>query len=70
MQDNDDYILKVSDLNVRLQNQTILEDVSFKLKRGTALAVLGPNGAGKTVMVVVSGLIVFLATVLVKWKTK
>jgi len=50
MKDNDDYLLKVSNLSVKLQNQTILDNVSFKLKRGTALAVLGPNGAGKTML--------------------
>jgi zinc transport system ATP-binding protein len=45
-----DYVLKVSNLSVRLQNQTILENVSFNVKTGTTLAVLGPNGAGKTVL--------------------
>ncbi len=44
------YILKVSNLSVRLQNQTILDNVNFKVKTGTTLAVLGPNGAGKTVL--------------------
>jgi ABC-type Mn2+/Zn2+ transport system ATPase subunit len=47
---SDDYILKVSNLNVKLQNQTILDNVNFKLKRGTALAVVGPNAAGKTML--------------------
>jgi zinc transport system ATP-binding protein len=46
----DDYVLQVSDLSVKLQNQTILENVNFKLKRGTVLAVVGPNGAGKTIL--------------------
>jgi zinc transport system ATP-binding protein len=50
MENNEDYVLKVSNLSVKLQNQTILDKVSFKLKRGTALAVLGPNGAGKTML--------------------
>ena len=50
MEKNDDYILRVSNLGVKLQNQVILDNVSFKLRRGTALAVLGPNGAGKTVL--------------------
>jgi zinc transport system ATP-binding protein len=44
------YILKVSNLSVRLQNQTILDNVNFKVKKGKTLAVLGPNGAGKTVL--------------------
>jgi zinc transport system ATP-binding protein len=50
MRNNDDYLLKVSNLSVKLQNEIILDNVSFKLKRGTALAVLGPNGAGKTML--------------------
>src|SRR5262249_44672708 len=43
-------ILVVSDLRVRSQNKTILEDVSFKVKRGTSLAIVGPNGGGKTTL--------------------
>jgi ABC-type Mn2+/Zn2+ transport system ATPase subunit len=27
-----------------------LDDVSFKLKKGTTLAIVGPNGAGKSVL--------------------
>ncbi len=46
----DGYILKVTDLAVELPNQTVLENVSFKLKRGTTLAIIGPNGAGKTML--------------------
>jgi zinc transport system ATP-binding protein len=46
----DEYILKVSHLNVELQKQPILENVNFKLKHGTTLAIVGPNGAGKTML--------------------
>jgi zinc transport system ATP-binding protein len=45
-----DYILQVSKLGVRLQNQVILEDINFKLRKGKTLAIVGPNGAGKTVL--------------------
>ncbi len=48
--DTTDYILEVSNLTVNLQNQIILDNISFKLKRGTTLAIVGPNGAGKTVL--------------------
>jgi zinc transport system ATP-binding protein len=44
------YILKVSDLNVNLQNQTLLEHLTFNVKKGTTLAILGPNGAGKSLL--------------------
>jgi zinc transport system ATP-binding protein len=50
METSNDYILKVANLTVKLQNQTILDNVSFKIKKGTTLAVLGPNGAGKTIL--------------------
>ncbi len=49
MADND-YILKVSNLGVKLQNQTLLEHISFNVTRGTTLAIVGPNGAGKTIL--------------------
>jgi len=45
-----DYILRVTNLGVNLQNQVILENVSFKLRRGTTLAIVGPNGAGKSTL--------------------
>ena len=50
MAENNDYILKVSNLNVKLQNQIVLDNISFNVKKGTTLAILGPNGAGKTVL--------------------
>ena len=46
----EDHILRVTGLNVTLQNQPVLEHVSFSVKKGTTLAVLGPNGAGKSVL--------------------
>lgn len=48
MEKLNDYILTVSNLFVKLQDQTILDDISFKLRRGTTLAIVGPNGAGKS----------------------
>jgi len=50
MAEIDDYILKVSNLNVTLQNQIILDNLTFNVKKGTTLAILGPNGAGKSVL--------------------
>jgi len=43
-------ILKVEKLNVRLENEEIIKDLSFEVKEGDVLTVLGPNGAGKTVL--------------------
>jgi zinc transport system ATP-binding protein len=46
IQTND--MLDVVGLGVTLQNKKILEDISFKVKKGTSLAIVGPNGGGKT----------------------
>jgi zinc transport system ATP-binding protein len=43
-------ILKVKDLNVLLNHQSIIENLSFEVKKGDALTILGPNGAGKSVL--------------------
>ena len=45
-----DYILEVSNLNVKIQDETLLKDLTFKVKRGTTLAIVGPNGAGKSTL--------------------
>jgi zinc transport system ATP-binding protein len=45
-----EYILKVSNLNVKLQNQILLDNISFNVKKGSTVAILGPNGAGKTLL--------------------
>jgi len=45
-----DLILEVRNLSVMLDNQSIIENLSFEVKRGDALTILGPNGAGKSVL--------------------
>lgn len=45
-----DLILKVQNLNVKLDHLSIIEDLSFNVKRGDVVTILGPNGAGKTVL--------------------
>ena len=43
-------ILKVENLNVELDGEKILENLSFEVRGGEVLTILGPNGAGKTVL--------------------
>ena len=43
-------ILTVTGLKVDFDNHTILDDVSFEVRRDSTLAIIGPNGAGKSVL--------------------
>src|SRR4030067_2213212 len=65
----EEHILEVTDLNVKLQDQTILEHVTFSVKKTTPLAILGPNGAGKSVLFKVL-LNLLPHTGMVEWKEK
>jgi len=47
---SESLILKVKNLNVELNNEKILEDLSFEVKQGEIFTILGPNGAGKTTL--------------------
>ncbi|MDO6525961.1 heme ABC transporter ATP-binding protein [Motilimonas sp. 1_MG-2023] len=40
--------LQVSHLSYQVQQQTLVDDISFALKHGELCVVLGPNGAGKS----------------------
>lgn len=43
-------ILRVSEVSVDFQGNTVLDRVSFEVSKGTTLAITGPNGAGKSVL--------------------
>ena len=43
-------ILKVKNLNVKLDGEEIIKDLSFEVKEREVLVILGPNGAGKTTL--------------------
>ncbi len=45
-----EIILRVKNLNVKLDNEEIIKDLSFEMKKGDVLTILGPNGGGKTVL--------------------
>lgn len=43
-------IISVNHLTVKLQNNTILSDITFSLKGGEILGLVGPSGCGKTTL--------------------
>jgi zinc transport system ATP-binding protein len=43
-------VLEVRNLSVRFGKVPIFKDLSFRVRRGTTLAIIGPNGSGKTML--------------------
>jgi len=44
----DDPILRLEAVSKRFGGLSVIEDLSFSVRRGTRTALIGPNGAGKT----------------------
>ncbi len=42
--------LELDQLCVEVNGRFILKDISFKLEKGTSLAIIGPSGSGKTIL--------------------
>ncbi|MEK7599284.1 MAG: metal ABC transporter ATP-binding protein [Patescibacteria group bacterium] len=62
-----EIVLEVKNLSVALDGRTILNNISFAIKKGDTLAIIGPNGAGKSVLF--RALLGFLPSQgLIKWK--
>jgi zinc transport system ATP-binding protein len=62
-------ILDVQNVTVRLERETLLDGVSFAVRRGALHAVVGPNGAGKsTLLTAILGQMAFTGRILAYWR--
>lgn len=62
-------ILKVENLNVELDGEEIIKDLSFEVREREVLIILGPNGAGKTTLLkTLLGLLPYSGEI--SWSTK
>ena len=43
-------VLNINSLSIGYENETVSNDISFKLKRGDSIALVGPNGIGKSTL--------------------
>ena len=49
MEINGDIILQVRDLTVAFDGRTVVDNISYTLRRGTTLGIVGESGSGKSV---------------------
>ncbi|PFZ14956.1 ABC transporter ATP-binding protein [Bacillus pseudomycoides] len=47
---NEQSIVRVEQLTKRIGSKTLVENISFEVKKGEVVGLLGPNGAGKTTL--------------------
>lgn len=45
-----DLVVEVCDLQIKIKNKVILQDVNLNVEKGAFHGVIGPNGAGKTTL--------------------
>jgi len=65
----DDFILRVKNLNVVLDGEEIIKDLTFEVRERETLIILGPNGAGKsTLLRTLLGLVPYSGEI--TWGTK
>jgi phospholipid/cholesterol/gamma-HCH transport system ATP-binding protein len=50
MVNGDDAIIEVKDLEVGYGGRTVLQDVTFSVRRGESFTILGPSGCGKSTL--------------------
>ncbi len=48
MENRDEVIIRCENIRKKYRSRTVLEDISFDVRRGEFLSLLGPSGCGKT----------------------
>ena len=43
-------MLKINNLNAKIENKSILKEFSLNIKPGEVHAIMGPNGSGKSTL--------------------
>lgn len=49
--DNDDYLIRLDDVNYRVQGAQLLNHISLSIAKNERINLIGPNGAGKSTLV-------------------
>jgi zinc transport system ATP-binding protein len=47
---DESIVLEVKNLSVEFENNLVLDNLNFSVRKGEVLAIVGPNGAGKSVL--------------------
>lgn len=55
MSDENTYVVEMKKINKAFYGSSVLEDVCFRLKKGTVHALMGENGAGKSTLMKILG---------------
>jgi len=63
-------LLKLENISVVIDNKTLLDNISFEVRKGQILTIIGPNGSGKTTLArAILGLINITSGKIIKDKT-
>ncbi|MCA1031765.1 metal ABC transporter ATP-binding protein [Bacillus timonensis] len=47
---NDEFVIEISHLTFRYEQQNVLEDINLSVPKGAFLGLVGPNGSGKSTL--------------------